>query len=390
MEFRTYSVSQRGKEPLLKFIVDALEGEGCRILHASPSNKAPFRITFETSAGERLGVVVYAFLANSKLTKNRPEDEHRFQVKYGPDEKKLHHLWQDPYLLYTTLFCGIDPERGIFVGADPVLHSPTRFFISIEFKRHHVEAIQETGWHSWEREHRADDDKPVEVLVGGTAKNFLRYIRFEREAMGEEQGHRQLLAEKLAERTSPRLIQTVTGTADLSPSPQRLHALAREFELGESQVLDLIASARRLKMAVRGWVAEEHLVGKLRQVPGITDCERVDEEGSPDVRLRFEGSRLIHVECKNVLRQTAAGNVPRLDFQRTRASKGDPCSRYYSPDDFDVVAACLHAVTEKWEFRYVLPGQLAPHARCPGKLANNVRVGDGWKEDIRTVLREVA
>ncbi|HYO64509.1 MAG TPA: hypothetical protein VEU33_00395, partial [Archangium sp.] len=221
MELRTYSVSQRGKEPLLRFIVDALEGDGCRILHTSPSNKAPFRITFETPAGERLGVVVYAFLANSKLTKNRPEDEHRFQVKYGPDEKKLHSIWQDPYLLYTTLFCGIDPERGLFVGADPVLHSPTRFFISIEFKRHHVEAIQETGWHSWEREHRAGDDRPVEVLVGGTAKSFLRYIRFERDAMGLDQGHRQLLAEKLSEHSSPRLLQAVASTADLSPTPQR-------------------------------------------------------------------------------------------------------------------------------------------------------------------------
>jgi hypothetical protein len=390
MDFRTYSVSRGDKEPLLSFILDALKGEDCRILQASTPNKAPFRITFETPAGERLGIIVYAFLANSKQTKNRPDDEHRFQVKYGSNDEQLHELWQDPYMLYTTLFCGIDPERGIFVGADPVLHSPTRFFISIEFKRHHVEAIQETGWHSWEREHRAGDDKPVEVLVGGTAKSFLRYIRFEREAMGEDQGHRQLLAEKLSAPGSSRLRRTASSTGDLLLPPQRLHTLAEEFEMNESQVLDLIASARRLKMAVRGWVAEEHLVRKLQQVPGITDCVRVDKEGQPDVQLRFEGSRLLKVECKNVLRQTTAANIPRLDFQRTRASKEDSCSRYYSPKDFDVVAACLHAVTEKWEFRYTLTGSLAPHAKCLGKLANNVRVGDGWTADIRTVLREVA
>lgn len=29
-----------------------------------------------------------------------------------------------------------------------------------------------------------------------------------------------------------------------------------------------------------------------------------------------------------------------------------------APTDFDVVAACLHAVTEKWEFRYILSGEL--------------------------------
>jgi hypothetical protein len=116
----------------------------------------------------------------------------------------------------------------------------------------------------------------------------------------------------------------------------------------------------------------------------------MDVEGHPDVRLRFEGSRWLNIECKNVLRQTAAGKVPRLDFQRTRASKRDPCSRYYGPEDFDVVAACLHAVTEKWEFRYVLPEHLAPHARCRGKLSNNVRVDERWAVDAQAVLRAAA
>ncbi|HEX8702286.1 MAG TPA: hypothetical protein VF815_25865 [Myxococcaceae bacterium] len=385
MKYRIYSVSRRDKEPLLQFIIAALENEGCRILQSSAPSEAPFRITFETPAGERLGILVYAFFANSKLTKNRPEDEHRFQVKYGPDDKRLHPLWQDPYLLYTTLFCGIDPERGIFVGADPVLHSPTRFFISIEFKSHHVESILKKGWHSWERDHRAGEDKPVEVLVGGTSKSFLRYIRFEREALGEDQGHRQLLAEQVAAPDSRPGTMNLDG--GLAPPQERLHKLAQEFELSEPEVLDLIASARRLKMAVRGWVAEEHLVRKLLRVPGVTDCERLDLEGQPDVRLRFEGSRWLSIECKNVLRQPAAGNVPRLDFQRTRAAKNNPCSRYYAPEDFDVVAACLHAITERWEFRYILPGNLAPHAKCPGKLSNNVRVDERWAEDVQTVLR---
>ena len=44
------------------------------------------------------------------------------------------------------------------------------------------------------------------------------------------------------------------------------HAPSRELREGRRLVLDLIASARRLKMAVRGWVAEEHLVRMLRKV----------------------------------------------------------------------------------------------------------------------------
>jgi hypothetical protein len=386
MEYRIYRVRRRDKEPLLDFVTNALERSGCRVLRASDPGFAPFRITFETEAGERMGIVVYAFFANARLTKNRPADEHRFQVKYGLDDKKLHRLWQDPFLLHTTLFCGIDPERGIFVGADPVLHDPTRFFISIEFKADHVAEITRRGWFAWERDHRAGDDRPVEVLVGGTAGSFLRYVRFEREAHREDQGHRQLLAERATPLGA--LLATPEPTA-AAPPAQRLHALAEELELRESEVLDLIANARRLKMAVRGWVAEEHLVRRLTRVPGVSECARNDAEGQPDLTLRFEGSPLT-VECKNVLRKPTAEGLARIDFQRTRTSKSDPCSRYYSARDFDVVAACLHAVTLKWEFQYIPSNRLDAHRSCRGKLSNNVKLDDRWSAQAERVLRAAA
>ena len=98
-------------------------------------------------------------------------------------------------MLYTTLFVGIDPERGIFVGADPVLHSPVKFPLMITFRHAHVTEILRNGWLAWEFE---PDDGPIEVLVGGTAKNFLRLVRFEREAFREDPGNRQLLAERAA------------------------------------------------------------------------------------------------------------------------------------------------------------------------------------------------
>src|SRR4051794_26453837 len=143
-------------------MLDALKGEGCKLLYVPPANRAPFRITFETPAGERMGIVAYAFTANSKRTRNRPEDEHRFQMKYGSGSEngggRLHELWQDPYGLYTTLLVGIDIERGMFVGADPVLHNPTKLFISVEFKRAHATAIKADGWHTWERERRPQDE----------------------------------------------------------------------------------------------------------------------------------------------------------------------------------------------------------------------------------------
>ncbi len=369
--FRIYNASRRDRQPLLDFMLEALRGEGCRILQFSPASQAPLRISFETAQGERMGIVAYAFLANSRLTKNRPADEHRFQLKYGSKDGLLHDLWQDPFGLYTTLLVGINPELGFFIGADPVLHSPTRLFISIEFKQRHVEEILQDGWHAWERERQRAPEEPVEVLVGGTPSAFLSYIRFEREAVGEDQGHRQLLAERALK------------------SKTAVHALAREFQLAESEVFDLIESAHRLKVAVRGSVAEEHLYRLLRGLPGISRCARLLGDG-PDVGVRLANGRELMVECKNVLRKPNRDGLVRLDFQRTRAAKSDPCSRYYSPKDFDVVAACLHSVTERWEFRFALPGGLDPHAECKGKLSSNVCLDDRWSADPLAALRAAA
>lgn len=361
-EYRTYGVSRKDREPLLDFMLDALREEECRILYTSPPTEAPFRITFETREGERLGIVAYAFLANSRLTKNRPLDEHRFQLKYGSKDGQLHSLWQDPCGIYTTLLLGINPDLGIFVGADPVLHNPTRFFISIEFKETHVEEILRNGWSAWEREKKGSSLEPVEVLVGGTSKNFLRYIRFEREAFCEDQGHRQLLAERSFKIRPPR------------------HSLSEELGLSEQEVLDVIEKSMRLKVAVRGWVAEEHLYRQLRDLPEVRSCVPPQGDG-PDLSVELHTGRVLKVECKNVLRTKSREGLVRLDFQRTRAAKSDPCSRYYSPNDFDIVAACLHSVTEKWEFRFALSRNLAPHRKCEGKLSSSVVLDHRWIVD---------
>jgi len=354
-EPRFYRVSRKDRTQLVNFIGDALKTCGCRLLHVPDAGHAPFRFTFETPEGERLGIMAYAFLANSRPTTNRPEDEHRFQLKYGAKDGAVHELWQDPFSLYCTLLVGIDTEREIFVGFDPVLHSPTKFFISLEFKRRHVERVLSEGWAWWERDRRGLE-QPVEVVVGGRPGEFLRFIRFERDALAESQGHRALVADE-------------------------------EFELHETEVLDLIANARRLKMAVRGWVAEFHLVRALKALPDVSACERNDAEGQADVTLRFRGVPLT-VECKNVLRKRSAAGLARLDFQRTRASKKDPCSRYYASSDFDVVAACLHAVEEEWRFVFARSAEF--HRICPGKLSSNVRLDERWRTDATAVLAEAA
>jgi restriction-modification system family protein len=383
LPYHVYRVSQRSREPLLGYIHEALTASGCSIIYSSDAAHAPFRISFATPTGERMGIVAYAFFANQRVTRNRPADEYRFQLKYGgKQDTNIHYLWQDPYGLYTTLLVGISPTERFFVGFDPVLHSPTKHFISLEFKTSFIDEIHAKGWSWRERDRRSGSEDVVEVIVGGTEKSFLDFVRFEREARGEDQGHRALLAERrgIVERVSR------TTTPSVSVEPAYVHQLAREFEMSEGAVLDLIASAKRLKMAVRGWVAEHHLVQMLSGVTGISDCERIDAESSPDIQLRFEGSDLLFVECKNVLRTTASNGAPRVDFQRTRASKGDPCSRYYAPDDFDVLAACLHARTEKWDYSFALTRELDKHRKCAGKLSSNVVLDGRWKGDVRGIL----
>jgi hypothetical protein len=388
----TYRVQRSERQPLVDFMLTSLRDAGCRVIYASAADRAPFIMSFETPAGERMGIVAYAFLATRTPTKNRPTDERSFQIKYGPDDKALHELWQDSLGLFTTLLVGIDPNEGFFVAADPELHNPTRFYIRLEFKDMHAEEIKTHGWYAWERErrgprHLSPEERTFdfEALVGGTAEHFLDLVRFERAAQGLPPGDRQLVAER------PELfaVSTLPRRESVESASSSLHPLAAEFELEPDQILELIANARRLKMAVRGWVAEEKLRDSLSLTAGVTHCERLDEEGGPDLRIRWKDGPPLTVECKNVLRKANAEGLPRIDFQRTRAAKGDPCSRYYALNDFDILAGCLHAVTERWEFQFVRPILLARHKTCVGKLASNVIIDKLWTPDAGAAFEAV-
>jgi hypothetical protein len=142
-----------------------------------------------------------------------------------------------------------------------------------------------------------------------------------------------------------------------------------------------------LKMAVRGSVAEEHLVTALRRVPDVSECRRLEGDHGPDVELIFRGRHLT-VECKNSSRERTKDGYEKIDLQRTRASKTDFCSRYYKPSEFDVVAACIHAVTERWEFKYAPTNSLSPHKKCAGRLDNNVKLDKRWGFDATIALAQ--
>lgn len=192
-EPETIAVESSSQAPLRAFFQGALREGGAILLHESPPGEAPYQVAFELPSGERLGCVVYAFLARE----GRQKGSFAARLGIGPRRRAPHRLWHDPAGLRVTLLCGVDPERGVFVGADPWLHVEPGFPWTIECDRAELARIMRAGWSAWERAPRSEDDL-VEVLVGGTAREFVRYVRFERDALGEDQGHRHLLADRAA------------------------------------------------------------------------------------------------------------------------------------------------------------------------------------------------
>jgi len=165
------------------------------------------------------------------------------------------------------------------------------------------------------------------------------------------------------------------------------HPLLSNLGLEANELLGILEGSFRLLVAVRGSVAEHHLGKMLKGIRALSNVRRIDEDGKPDFEVDYK-KRRFRIECKNVLRRLV-GNVPRVDFQKTRASKGNPCSRFYDPKQFEVLAACLHPVSEKWEFRFHATASLPPHKKCEGRLSPRVEVR-GWEESILMILDGIA
>lgn len=369
----------------VKAIIAAVERSGGKVIVPPDPTVAPYELTVRTLHGDMVELVCYAFTANKYTQGERPSDEHRFQVKYGSDFQNYHDIFIDPSRKKITLFFGVHEQLDLFVAVDPAMHNPTWFSRSVEFKEADLLKAKDEGWHGWERERsdaRRKQERPrmslqTEAVCAFRPEYFLRYVAFERLATGIDPGERLLLADRIARNLSRR----APGTSGLAPHPLEL-----ELGLSAREILDVIGDAFRLKVAVRGSVAEHHLESHLRGIKGLSQVEKIDEDGQPDFRLSYR-RREFKIECKNVLRKLPANGIPRVDFQKTRATPGNKCSRYYGPEQFDVLAACVHPVTERWEYLFCSTSSLQPHPSCKGKLAPLVVVGGaGWSKSLLEVL----
>ncbi len=384
MEFERYH-GVRGRDNVDR-ISEALLASGAKILSRPDPTIAPYEYTIVSPAGERRHLVCYAFTANKYRQGGRPSDEHRFQIKYGSEFDRYHALYIDPSpdrrKRKITLLFGVHHEFGLFVAVDPLMHTPTWFSMSVEFKESDLLRARSEGWHGWERERAPGrrKKKPVlpmesfqtEAVTAFTPDHFADYVEFEHLASGLDASERLLVGAE---------------TVRSRPFGRRgKHRLEAELGLSRDELLDVLGGTFRLMVAVRGRVAEHHLERYLRGVPGVTSVRALDEDGQPDFSITYR-RRPFRIECKNVRRKLTP---PRVDFQKTRAAKGDPCSRYYSATQFEVLAACLHPVTERWEYRFCSTARLEEHSRCAGKLADKVLLsGQRWSASLPAVLDSI-
>ncbi len=166
----------------------------------------------------------------------------------------------------------------------------------------------------------------------------------------------------------------------------RRHALEIEYGLTKDELLDAINLRFRAKVTLEGAVAEVHLgklIQRLRDAGLIERFEVHDKDGYPDYSIWLAGAtdRALRVECKNIrdseeaYRQDGAITAYKVETQKTRASQGDPSSRFYGYDQFEVLAVCLGKKTHDWtQFLFIKSKDLARHPKYKTKMAVMHRV----------------
>ena len=368
---RVYRTS--GKRNVHAFLEGAIERAGGRVLYASPHTRAPFYFGVK-QGDERLGILVYPFRCTGLMTRNRPDDEHRVQIRLGAEETWSgdHPIALDEAGVDATVIVGAHLEAGIILGLDPLLYDPLPMGISVEFKSAEIETTLAAGWHAWERPNRAGSRRAVarsemglETLVAFRPERILDFARFEREAL--------LL------RLDPVLrMKAAVAARTAATGEERRHMLEQTFYLTSDEILELIGDRRRLRVAVRGGVAEHHLLRALKSDPDVLHAKQVDSDGPPDAEVMLRDGRTVRIECKNGEESGYADGSGRVEVQKTRASKGDPASRYYLPTQFDVLAVCLWPQDGPPRFVYRSAHDLARHKDFSGRLAVMHRIDEAW------------
>lgn len=337
---------------------------------------APIFVGAEDSDGHRYGLLVYPFTTTRRVTKNRPQAEHRFQIRFGDPTRvrnEQNPLGHDPAGVDVTLVLAVDPEQEIIIGLDPLVYGELPMGISGYYRDEHADAIAQSGWSAWAREKarpRTDQGESwegLESMVGFSPHRLLDFARFEAIAtsLGLETGLRLKLADRF-----------VAGGVGR-------HELESLFGVDAATILDIVEANFRLGVAVRGSVAEYHLGVLLSGDPTIARFEPIDQDGRPDFRVWLKDGREFTIECKNALRETYKDGDAKVETQKTRDSG---TGRKYTFDAFDIVAACMFSITGRWTFRFKWTRDLVPWVKDPTRIGAIQRIDETWADSLSDLI----
>ncbi len=375
---------RKDRADLHAFLLEAVEASGGRVLYTSDSAYAPVYLGVQLASDERIGLLVYPFRITQRSTRNRPANEIRGQLRYGGEKswKRDHPVGRDIAGVDVTMIVGIDLEHQIMLGLDALLWDPLPMGISFYAKVEDIERAQASTWYVWEKVNRGGKKREesrspsrLETFVAFTPARFIDYARLERRATSL--------------RLDPALrFATATAMAESNDIQEHggRHVLEEQFELSSAEILSIIGGRNRLQVAVRGGVAEHHLERQLGDDRRFALVKRLDADAMHDFNVIATDGSEARVECKNASPKTSRRGEFKVEVQKTRASKGDPASRFYRIDAFDVVAACLFSATGKWEFRYGRTSDMKPHPQYPDRLAPIQTITAAWTSDLHSLL----
>lgn len=361
---------------------DAVKRSGGRVLFASAARSAPLFMALEDPLGLRTGLCAYVFVASQVVTRNRPADEHRAQIRYGNVNDATwrlaaHPIGFDPADLDVTAVLVAHRDLDLLFALDPRSYDPLPIGNSIYFKDEDVQRALRDGWAVWERNthasgRRSTSGPGLETVIAFTPNRLFDFLAVERQA--QTLGLDSALRFPVAERA---------GKQRLTQEP---HELERAFGLAAGDLLDIVNRKSRLAMAMRGGVAEHHLGLLLVSDPAVEEAVEGVQEGPPDFHVRLADGHQLSVECKNASPRRYADGTPKVEVQKTRASQADPTSRFYSPSSFDVLAACMYGPTGEWAFRFKRSALLTPHEQHQGRIAPLQRIDDTWHMSLLEAL----
>ena len=143
------------------------------------------------------------------------------------------------------------------------------------------------------------------------------------------------------------------------------HPLELQYGLTAYELLEAVNKRFRLKVALEGAVAEIQMEKVIVPLVGTVSngTNRTTRTATPTSVFGFRAEGAVACRVQEYPRPRAS--LPRrrgivaykVETQKTRASQGDPVSRYYGVEQFQILGVCLGKKTGDWTDFHIRPGR---------------------------------